>query len=441
MAQTYEEWLEEERQNRTRRELLGTQQYPNQAYPSPMGFGTPTLNSYSPVPYPGDEPAFNPMRNRGFTSEPMLAWESANDGKPSSVTPITLPGSGTNYIDEGLMPIPIPPGESMQLPSNDPSYSLLGLLGIGDAHATSVGFGGQKKAYGTPGDTTYRQGWIKGGGSSGLGADPTNEEIAAAQQDQNARDMENAVGNYNFRSGWPGQGVTPVTEEGSWYDPIVDAIFGKEAEGAEFGVRPISGGAIVTLGSDTPPPTTGSISWPTNRFDPRFDEVDAIEMAQNAAAKRAAEQLQAQIAERQRVEAEQARVAARAAQSQRAKEQAVVTRNQPDRGLQQAQAQVAEAQRVADIVTRASTVPIDRGLKKTSAPKKAPKITRPVLTPDRKPHVPNIVWVGGLNGGPVDLNNPSMGNIAGPDRWGGGPGDFRGGLASGEGAYGMNPNY
>jgi nitrate reductase alpha subunit len=69
--------------------------------------------------------------------------------------------------------------------------------------------------------------------------------------------------------------------------------------------------------------------------------------------------------------AEQARAAARAAQSQRAKEQAVVTRNQPDRGLQQAQAQVAEAQRVADIVTRASTVPVDRGLKKAEENRKA----------------------------------------------------------------------
>ena len=168
-----------------------------------------------------------------------------------------------------------------------------------------------------------------------------------------------------------------------------------------------------------------------------FDYVAEYEEKKAAAIE--AERVAQAVAEA--AKAEQARAAARAAQSQRAKEQAVVTRNQPDRGLQQAQAQVAEAQRVADIVTRASTVPVDPGLKKTSAPKKAPKITRPVLTPDRKPHVPNIVWVGGLNGGPVDLNNPSMGNIAGPDRWGGGPGDFRGGLASGEGAYGMNPNY
>jgi len=65
-------------------------------------------------------------------------------------------------------------------------------------------------------------------------------------------------------------------------------------------------------------------------------------------------------------QAEAARAAQRASVTQQQAEQAVVTRNQLDRGLQQ-----AEAQRVADIITRASTVPVDRGLKKAEENRKA----------------------------------------------------------------------
>ena len=130
---------------------------------------------------------------------------------------------------------------------------------------------------------------------------------------------------------------------------------------------------------------------------------------------RAQEEAVAEAA-RQAVIAQQmaAEQAARSRQAQRSAEQAVVARNQPDRGLQE-----AEISRVANIITQASKVPVDRGLKrgqKKVAKKAPPKITQPVSLPEARPtHVPNYVWVGGLNGGLIDLNNPGMGDVRGPD--------------------------
>ena len=179
--------------------------------------------------------------------------------------------------------------------------------------------------------------------------------------------------------------------------------------------------------------------------DPEVHAKFVADLEQREVERVQAEQMAQAVAEA--AKAEQARAAARAAQSQRAKEQAVVTRNQPDRGLQQAQAQVVEAQRVADIITRASTIPVDRGLKKAQAKVKKAKQEKAKQTniAAEKERKPNIVWVGGLNGGPVDLNNPGMGDVRGPDMGAGGRlgilagGDAMtrgGGTAPGSGMFG-----
>ena len=91
---TPEEWLESQRQARDRRELMGTQQYPNQDYGNP--------DSYRSFPYEGNEDAIgNPMHGLGFTSEPMMAGPMSRGSNvfqisPESVgfTPVGGYGSG-----------------------------------------------------------------------------------------------------------------------------------------------------------------------------------------------------------------------------------------------------------------------------------------------------------------------------------------------------------
>ena len=110
-------------------------------------------------------------------------------------------------------------------------------------------------------------------------------------------------------------------------------------------------------------------------------------------------------------DAERARASERANRSQRQAEQAVVAAARPDPGLVAAQSRVVSA-----------PPPPRRKPPPRKTPKKTTKITRPVSRPERKAHVPDYVWIGGKEGGLVDRNNPGMGDVAGPDRWGGGPG-------------------
>ena len=90
---------------------------------------------------------------------------------------------------------------------------------------------------------------------------------------------------------------------------------------------------------------------------------------------------------------------------------------------------------VAQITTPRTTAKakaVQKRQQKKAAPKKTTKS-------DRKPHVPNYVWVGGKEGGLVDLNNPGMGDVAGPDRWGGAEGgtagERSGGMGGGRGGF------
>jgi hypothetical protein len=460
MALTYEEFLRNEEEKRTRRGLLGTQHYPNQAYPSPMGFGMPTLDSYRPAPY-------TPSPTMGIGNLPYsptigdvdaLAWESANDGKPSSVTPIPLPGSGTDYIDEGLMPIPIPAGEAMPLQSNDSIYSqmerdtdpfnpnnrLVADVGIQNvtntmlpgARALSQVLGQHYAKINEQRAKNFRE---------GVHVDYTIPDFAASSEE-----LPGGLLPFNFDLGKLVPSVGGLVKSG--YEQVRDTLF-SPAEGAEFGVRPIMDkeglGAMITFGSneeqvrpstvkDTP------IGWPKTEPTWKIRGEDFLKgnTVADIIARNEAEAAQ-QAAIEQQMEAERAE---RSRQVQRAAAQAQVA--QVEQAAQRASTP-AGAQDIRSQVDTFTAMPVAPPVVSTPqrkppprrTPKKTTKITRPVSRPERKAHVPDYVWVGGLNGGMVDRNSPSMGGVAGPDRWGGGPGDFRGGLASGEGAYGMNPNY
>ena len=179
-------------------------------------------------------------------------------------------------------------------------------------------------------------------------------------------------------------------------------------------------GEVIYTGPETNPAT----DRPIFTANPNIKAEDAVA---------AFEEEQEAIAEMRRQEdaaIAQAAIAQAAAQAAQAPAQ-------PSRGGGSAPAPAlpAAVPSVAQITTPRTTAKakaVQKRQQKKAATKKTTKS-------DRKPHVPNYVWVGGKEGGLVDLNNPGMGDVAGPDRWGGAEGgtagERSGGMGGGRGGF------